>query len=221
MLAGFLSDVHGNYLAFIKALNILKSREVDSIYFLGDAIGYFDSDKIIRTISDEKISALRGNHEQMVLDNSVPPEKEKFYRLNSYVNSEITDIIKEWPCQIIEKIGNKKIHMVHGAYNNPVWGYTRYDTRWGANLDFNLFVSGATHRPFVKRLDDKIIANIGSCGFPRDHGKLGSIGVYDSTKNEFEIIRFCIAESISYIINTHSNLEKQVLDIFERKGIDE
>ena len=42
MKAGIISDAHGNLAALQLSLNfLLKCQQVDCIYYLGDAIGYF------------------------------------------------------------------------------------------------------------------------------------------------------------------------------------
>jgi predicted phosphodiesterase len=68
MRVAVLSDIHGNIEAFEKVLDDLKNRNIDDIWFLGDAINYCcDSDKVIerlRTTVDLE-NWIAGNHEEL------------------------------------------------------------------------------------------------------------------------------------------------------------
>jgi len=216
MKIGFLSDAHGNYHAFLKAISVFQEEDISEIYFLGDAIGYFDSPEVVFYLQQHKIISLRGNHEDMVINKAVPEEKEKFYRLKKHYNSSIVSIISSWNESVLVTINEKRIYMVHGSVEEPVWGYTYDDAKINVKQDYDLVVCGATHRPFIKKIDDKILANIGSCGFPRDIGSKGSCGVYDAINHDFKIIRFDISDSIGELRLTHEGLDKAIYAVWER-----
>lgn len=215
MKIGFLSDAHGNFLAFLEAIKILQQR-TQEIFFLGDAIGYFDSLDVVTYLEENGIACILGNHEDMVLKKSVPAEREKFYRLTQHYNHSMRDIISTWPVSLDIERDGKNIHIVHGSNTDPVWGYTHQDTAMTLSEKFDLFVCGATHRPFIRHNGTQIIANIGSCGFPRDVGNLGSCGIYDTQTHSFEIVRFNISESIEKIKSTHDDLESAIYDVWNR-----
>jgi hypothetical protein len=46
-----------------------------------------------------------------------------------------------------------------------------------------------THRPFVARVGETLVANVGSIGLPRDVGALSSLAVYDAETNHVDIFR--------------------------------
>jgi putative phosphoesterase len=215
MKLGFLSDAHGNVLAFMQAIEILKEQKAEKIYFLGDAIGYFDSPEVVYYLHDNKIDSIKGNHEEMVINQSVPIAKEQFYRLKQHYDSNLVPIISTWPSSMNVNVG-KVLHLVHGSSNDPIWGYTHEDSSVDLNVDWDILICGATHKPFVRNLDGKMIVNIGSCGFPRDKGTNGSCGIYDSSSHEFNIIRFDISESIDHINSTHHSLMPAVKAVWER-----
>jgi putative phosphoesterase len=215
MKLGFLSDAHGNYLAFLKAIQLLREQEVEQIYFLGDAIGYFDSPEVVYYIKDHNISAIRGNHEEMVITQSSPDAKEPFYRLRQHYDSNLIPIISSWPTNLTLR-EDRVIHMVHGSANDPIWGYTYENSQVELNAEWDVLICGATHRPFERKIGSKTIINVGSCGFPRDIGTLGSYGIYDSITNSFSIIRFGISDSIAHINSTHNSLEPNVKAVWDR-----
>ena len=65
----FISDIHSNwnYLSQIKGL---KEEEIaDKIYFLGDAIGYYDEpNKTLDWLQDISAICIKGNLEKYFLD---------------------------------------------------------------------------------------------------------------------------------------------------------
>lgn len=219
MKIGFLSDAHGNFSAFLKGIDVLERQAVNKIFFLGDAIGYFDSPEIVYYLNEKNIFSLRGNHEDMLLTKKIPDQKEKFYRLSQHLkNKKLIDIISQWPEEHTLTIDFQKIKMLHGSMNDPIYGYTYQkdadSTIFDKNL--NLFVCGATHRPFIYKKNNTIIANIGSCGYPRDYGKYASLGIYDTNLKEFEILRYDISQENKRIIENHPNLELKVKETFLR-----
>ncbi|HMQ10629.1 MAG TPA: YfcE family phosphodiesterase [Oligoflexia bacterium] len=216
MLVGFLSDAHGNINAFSQALELLKKYHVEKIFFLGDAVGYFDSPDIVNMIHQHKIIAVRGNHEQMLIDNQIPDNKEKYYRLKQHLNTSIIPTIKTWPTQLEFQLINKKIQIQHGSLNDPIYGYTYTDSDITPPKGIDLLVFGATHRPFTKQIDDTLVVNVGSCGFPRDQGHLGSFGIYDALSNSFTIERFDIRASLQHIAQTHQDLEQEITAVWKR-----
>lgn len=66
-----MSDVHGCYIPFKKAMDYLQPD--DKLYFLGDAVDRGDDGiKIFKELtSDSRVIYLMGNHEQMMMD-SIP-----------------------------------------------------------------------------------------------------------------------------------------------------
>ena len=108
--------------------------------------------------------------------------------------------------------------MVHGSQVDPVFGYTTEDTPLHTN-PAHILVCGATHRPFVNadHTQKRMIANIGSCGFPRDHGALGSVGIFNSESFTFKILRYDLSHSLDVLRQTHTALDTMVLNVFQRR----
>lgn len=216
MKIGFLSDAHGNYQAFLKAIRCLEEAGVSEIFFLGDSIGYFDSIQIPFYIQQQGITAIRGNHEEMVLQENVPQDKEYIYRLKQHYGSSIIPIISTWGETLsIERTG-KRIYGIHGSLTDPIWGYSHAHADLQCPDAYDVVVCGATHRPFLKKFEGKIFANIGSCGFPRDLGEEGSCGIYDTSSGIFEIIRFSIKEFFDHLRKTHLNLAPEIYEVWKR-----
>ena len=65
-----MSDIHGNYKAFLEKLDIIDLKDTDKLYILGDVVdrGY-DGIEIIDYIrSCKNIELLMGNHEEMMYE---------------------------------------------------------------------------------------------------------------------------------------------------------
>lgn len=64
MLIAVFSDIHGNYQALDSILRDIKSKKVDKIICLGDAVAFGpDSKKCIELIYENNIEFVLGNHE--------------------------------------------------------------------------------------------------------------------------------------------------------------
>ena len=68
MRIAIISDIHGNLEAFEQVLADIEKYQVDDIISLGDHIGYGpDSERVIRRIRQNKLTAVKGNHELAVI----------------------------------------------------------------------------------------------------------------------------------------------------------
>lgn len=67
MKRAIISDVHGNSVALRAVLADIEKHKVDSIYCLGDVIGYGPDPRTCLTLSREFDLHLMGNHEEAVL----------------------------------------------------------------------------------------------------------------------------------------------------------
>lgn len=68
MKLGVLGDVHANQEALDKVLSHFERNGVDKLVHVGDIVGYCaDFESVIRTIAENRIPGVIGNHEQMLL----------------------------------------------------------------------------------------------------------------------------------------------------------
>jgi putative phosphoesterase len=219
MKIGFISDVHGNIKSLVDCLDYLVSIDVNDIYFLGDAVGYFPHGKeVLELLEKRNVVCIKGNHDSMLLgDIKYSNSQDKVYGLASTLESLSIDhlnFIKGWEVSKKIQVGNKAVLLTHGSPFNFLEGYiypnSNFDSFLGLKED--IFVMGHTHRPFIKRIGDKMIVNVGSVGLPRDNGRMMSFGVFDVDKMKFSILRreMRIAELCN--LKIHSS----VLEVFNR-----
>ena len=224
MLIGFISDIHGNSIAFELLLQELKKEKVEKIYFLGDAVGYFpDGNQVINGLDEQKIDCLLGNHDAMVLGHlEINLTKDPVY-LNQQQKQELSQesnqIMMRWVPFKLETIDSYRVLLIHGSPFNPLEGYIYPDTSPDIfdGLNFDVMIMGHTHRPFVIKNNDKFIINTGSIGLPRDFGNSGSYILWDTTSNDFTIKRFILP--VRQIIDTYKNIHEKVKFVLNRNNI--
>jgi len=209
MRIALLSDVHGNAIALGTCLERVKVLGVDAIYFLGDAVGYLPAVReVVDRLEGDGIACQQGNHEQMLLSGSVPPEREDTYRLTHarrQLDADRLRRISTWPSRRELNYGRHKLLLVHGSPAAPLDGYVYPDTDLSpfGELPYDAVVMGHTHRPFVREHRGKLFVNVGSVGLPRDHGNLAAFAVYDDEAHAFEIVR--VPLDVEAILTAYGN----------------
>ncbi len=217
MKIGIVSDIHSNLEAFIKALNLLHSLEVEKIYSCGDIVGYGPNpNECVNLVRENSIISVIGNHDFGVI-------KEEFeFKFNSYARDalrwtrnilslENTNFLKELPLFLEEP----DFTFFHGMFkkSNPFqYIISDYDA-WLSLKDMNTnigffghshiagayvmskdssikFIPGTLGTKFEIQEDKRYLINVGSVGQPRDGNPSPAFTVYDSDSNTVEIKRF-------------------------------
>ncbi len=221
---GILSDAHGNGPAFNRAIDVLEKAGAKTFWFLGDSIGYIPSLEVVDSIKalGTRIKCISGNHEQMVISKKFQPQLDDVYQ-HSVIRSQITESqlaeIESWPLSEKFKIGRTKVMLCHGSPTNLVDGYVYEDTdlsNFSPATDFVFF--GNTHRPFIRKSGDVVYVNVGSCGLPRDDGKMGSVGIFEPFTKKITILRFDIEKETISAISGVAYVHSTVIDLIKRRS---
>jgi len=222
-MLGILSDAHGNYYAFLSALDVLRNNGAEEIMFLGDAVGYIPSIKVVRhlKVMERLKFCIQGNHEKMLLRQDFNVKQDLIYQLvytKSLMTKEDIEYIEKWKinCIIDKPVG--RLMFVHGSPNEPTDGYVYPDSdlsRYKTNADF-VFM-GNSHYPFIREYKKTTYINVGSCGLPRDDGRFGSVAIFDPDTAEAKIIRFDIRDSTKRTLEELPNIHNSVKEIFSRQ----
>lgn len=222
MKIAILSDAHGNYGAFLHSLELIRSFNVDEIYFLGDAVGYMpDGEKVVSMLAQNNVHCIKGNHEAMMLGMlSYSQERENIYRLKETkrrMRPCLLQYMTNWPMRIEIKMDEKNILFLHGGVDNPILQYVYPDSNldWIAKTPHDAIFMGHTHHPFQQRLESKLVVNVGSCGLPRDQGNLISFAIYDSQTNQCQIVRSYI--DVENIVNQYNDIHMSVKECLYRQ----
>ncbi len=222
---GIISDIHGNYYALLKALEIFKKHHIKKYIFLGDAIGYIPSLKALDIIfqNSDKFICIKGNHEDMLLNNKVCRKKNKVYLLDMIrlrISSEEKEYINSWQDTLTIKFKDKSFLFIHGSPKDPTYGYIYPDTQLNQyDVKHDVIFMGHSHWAFERSFKTKRFINPGSCGLPRDNGQFGSLGIFDFNSLKYTPIRYDISDSYLKLKNEHPEINESVLKLRHRRKI--
>lgn len=224
-MIGILSDAHGHYHALAKAVNVLVHQGAERIIFLGDALGYIPSVKtlsFLRSVENLEFY-IKGNHEEMIISSFDDASKMKIYKtaeIRSQLDAGKKHFLASLPVRKEVKFPCGEVLFVHGSPSNPLYGYVYPDTpldEW-ADLKYSHVFSGHTHYPFIRENNGSKFVNVGSCGLPRDHGKLGSAVLFNEENGECKILRFSIEKETQRLCREITNMHASVYNLFKRES---
>jgi putative phosphoesterase len=167
MRIALFSDIHANLPAFEAFLADLDSCKVDSVYCLGDMIGYnIWPNEVIAEIRRRGIATLAGNHDQKT--------KGYAYELVSAANR---DYLNTLPAHIrLEyQLNNDHLNIVlaHGS-THSINEYVLEDLDENYVLEMmseakaEILCVGHSHLPYHRIIGNNHVVNIGSVGKPKD-----------------------------------------------------
>jgi len=203
----------------------MDSLDLDEIYFLGDAVGYFPGEcEVIQQLQERSILCQKGNHEAMLLGElGFSSEKDKVYgiiRARQRLAPSELQIISEWPEHRVVHVGGRKLLLAHGSPFDFLCEYTFADSDLSrfSTLSYDAVFLGHTHRPFVRTVGPVLVVNVGSCGMPRDRGDWASFAVYDAEANTAEILRVSFKPEEVILRFAGMEIAEPVLRCMERES---
>ncbi len=222
MILGLVSDAHGNREALVVALDVLARHGAEAVLYLGDAVGYLPGGDVIAEVTRRGIPAVLGNHEAMLVGGTVPPDRERIYRLDEtrrLLSPAERAAIEGWPERRVRDAPCGRLAMFHGSPDDPVYGYLYPDTELTRHETepATVFV-GATHRPFVRTVGATTYVNVGSCGLPRDRGDLGAACLFDDATGAATILRFDITAATEEALERCGPVAPEVNEVLARRG---
>ena len=196
MRIGLLADAHGNSIGLLVCLDALQRHGVDDVYFLGDAVGYLPGEAhVLDTLRAASVVCQKGNHEAMLLGElPLPADKDRVYRLaavRTRMSARDYEEIRSWPTSREISAAGRRLLLLHGSPVEPLTGYVYPDSDLTsfASMPYDAVLMANTHRAFVGRSASTLVANVGSCGLPRDRGDLLAYAVYDFADNACTVFR--------------------------------
>jgi predicted phosphodiesterase len=223
MILGLLSDAHGNREAFDRGLSVLRAAGAETVYFLGDAVGYLPGTDVIDAIEENSVVAIRGNHDVKVLAGDVDEPRDAIFRHRETAHAMTAEqraIVEAWPTRReIDSAAGASL-LVHGSPTDPIGGYVYPDTDLTpfAGFGWRAVFMGQTHRPFVRRLGDTVFVNVGSCGLPRDCGGLGAACLYDDVSGDVTVVRYDITSATVEALRRCGPVAPEVAEVFRRES---
>ena len=208
MQIALFSDIHANLPALEAFFEDIDSRNPDSIYCLGDLVGYnIWPNEVVNAIRAKRIPTIAGNHDVVVGEAT---DKPSGVFTNSVIGKSETKYLRALPAHIRLDFqlnsGTIKVLLVHGSpiRNNE---YLTAETEDAYLLELmevancDILCCAHTHKPFHRTIpsgkDFKHVINLGSLGKPKDKDQRGcyamlSIDEYsDIQKPESIKVAFC------------------------------
>ncbi len=203
-----LSDIHGNLPALEAVLAAL--RPYDAIWQLGDVVGYGPQpDEVVARLAQEKAVGVRGNHDAAALGELETDSFNDDARTAvEWTAATIAPETRAWLSALPQREERDDYTLVHGSPRDPTWEYV-FSTGIArdnmASFDSRHCLVGHTHIPIVFREvsagveavepqeglpvsvgAERLIANPGSVGQPRDGDPRSSAMLIDTETRSLE-----------------------------------
>ena len=241
-----ISDIHANLPALEAALEHIEGRALDTIYHLGDLVGYAPwPNEVVALIRQRGIPGVAGNY-----DSTVATDHENCgCRYEDPHREELSHLSYEWtrtncsartkaflgalPFRLdIRPLGGHasgpKIVLVHGAptLNTLYWSADRSDDfcrqmagRAGVG-EGDLIAFGHTHKPWHRVIDGMHFVNTGSAGRPKDGDWRAGYVVVEVSGNSvdvsFERVEYDLESAMNGILA--SDLPDELASYLESGG---
>lgn len=220
MRVAVLSDIHGNSAALRAALAEMATENVDLPVFLGDFVGYYYDACGVFAALDAACpawaeTAIRGNHDQMLLDARNDPALRESYRAK--YGSALDIALETLPDRDLDRlaalpearslqVGGAHLSLHHGAPFDPdAYIYPDAATdrlRACAVPGADWVLMGHTHYPLRHDLPEMTLLNPGSVGQARDMGGAACWALIDLDTKRTEIRRSAY-DTAPLIAQTH------------------
>jgi predicted phosphodiesterase len=209
MKLAVLSDIHGNLPALRAVVENIDHWHPDVVVVDGDIVNRGPHsgaclELLLERQQRDNWWLLRGNHEDFVLDCSSPdapqsgPEFDirRFAHFALWQVGENSRLLSSLPDIFEESAASGDIlRVVHASMRNNRDGI--YPVTPEAEIRRQIapapavFVTGHTHRPLMRQIDQTLVVNIGAVGSPFDHDRRAGYGRFISNGHgwQAEIVR--------------------------------
>lgn len=212
MKIGIISDVHGNDIALKAVIDRFKNELVEGIIYLGDLVAGGPNPKnTLELLKHQNIvSWIKGNtdckYEEILMNNDHHELQEYYLYALGELSYEDLEYLTNKPKQEVVTLKGYDILCVHGSPRNIM-------EKMGKEVDkdkllmmiegvkSNIILCGHSHFPSIVELDDKVVVNAGSVGFPIDGDNRASYVILDINKNGYCFDFKRVEYNIENIIN--------------------
>ncbi|BAB05578.1 metallophosphoesterase family protein [Halalkalibacterium halodurans] len=215
MKAAFISDIHGNAQALEAVLTDIESKQVDQIIVLGDiCFRGIEPKRSLELVRSLQVPVVKGNADEWVV---------RGIRKGEVPDSvlEVMRIEREWTYGKLDESDIdflKQLPTVHTFSLSDTWNVLCFHATPTSLFDIvtptaadhvvkeklmaqnqaNLYLYGHIHLPYVRFIDGKIVANLGSVGLPFDGVCQASYLLVDGAEEQFSVT----IQRVSYDIHS-------------------
>ncbi len=213
MKIAILSDIHGNLEAFERVLEDMDKQKPDTVYCLGDSVGYGpEPERVVQLLRERGIPQVAGNHELAMVRRAErlwfnPTAREALERSRKLVSKDTLKYMKTLPMSINE-LG---CYFVHGFPPDSARTYLfeLEDDVLPKTFEFlgeRICFVGHTHELAQVEFDGRrvrrtlltdgvyelldhcrYIVNVGSVGQPRDGDNRAKYAILDITARKYAV----------------------------------
>jgi len=217
-----LADVHGNISALQCVIDDIRKEGIDNIIVLGDLVmvGPAPESVMCAVHALNPICWIKGNTDMWLEEMSCGWEpktarEQYLFRYYQFAESKLTEadinFLSNLPIKKSVRVVDTDILCVHGSprsvteimdHRVPIDEMEKMVEE----VDETIVVCGHSHFPYIGRIEDKHIFNVGSVGRPFDGNALASYGILDlSSPGNPE----CIIRRINYPVNKTLGLARE------------
>ncbi|MFW9988218.1 MAG: metallophosphoesterase family protein [Candidatus Odinarchaeota archaeon] len=213
MNIAILSDIHGNDCALNAVISDIKSLNISEIVFLGDLVinGPSPSEVFQELRNLKPLCWIKGNTDGWFaeIDDEWSPSTKKEEKLyNAYIyarnhlKKESIDFLLRTPEKCVFEAIGIPILALHGSPRSISEGIGKNISHSElkeifSNIEESIIVSGHSHVPFIVKIANKTIFNVGSIGMSLDGDNRASYGII-KIKNQ---IPKCSIRRVTYPIS--------------------
>jgi predicted phosphodiesterase len=193
MLA-IIADVHGNFPALQAILGRIDQLGCQRIVSLGDVAGYYaQPNECMETLQARSVLNLMGNHDHYLVTGQPCPRSQSANNCLDYQRKIVNSDNLRWLAGSPFLHRLDEISMVHGGWNDPLDEYlTDPQESYFRDLPGEIFLSAHTHVPMIRQFGDKIYANPGSVGQPRDGDPRASFAILNGGRLRIDRVEYDI-----------------------------
>jgi putative phosphoesterase len=192
----FISDVHSN----VEALEaVLDEAGRLKVYCCGDIVGYGASpNEVVRALRGVGATCVIGNHDRASLDGDVgefnPRAAMAAMWTFEHLDEESRAFLRSLPQEARAEVGGKRVYVVHGSPDDPMWEYVRPSTHtdlfdyYLQKVGADVMALGHTHQAFQWRSETGgVVFNPGSVGQPRNGDARASYAILTVDSGEVTV----------------------------------
>ncbi|SDI63906.1 metallophosphoesterase family protein [Natribacillus halophilus] len=204
MKMAFISDIHGNAVALDAVLKDIHSLNVDSIAVLGD-VCYRGPEpkKTLDRIRSLHCPVIKGNADEWVVrgvrEGEVPEQARTMMNAErdwtvSQLDEDDLNYLEQLPHQFHWDLNScLKLHTFHATPESlfdvvmPQESPSGLNEKLMVEKDADLYLYGHIHLPYVRYVEGKCLANLGSVGLPFDGQSKASYVVVEADEDRFRV----------------------------------
>lgn len=196
-----VADIHSNVPSLKAVVDDIRDQWVDEVLVGGDLVGRGPQGaRVVDMIDDLGWPAIRGNHEDYVLEfrrHEVPDEwlSADIWAASRWMASELDDHHVEYidalpfSCTPRTVAGARLVHGSPTSYHEGIGPWTSDETlrEHLDSIDEDLLICAHTHRPLDREVANGRVVNVGSVGLPFNGDPRAQYAIFERGKDDWTV----------------------------------